>query len=346
MKLKIEYVPIDSIVPYEGNAKLHPPAQIEQIKRSMEEFGNIDPIGVWHGEIVEGHGWHIAAKELGYKEIPIIRLDDLTDEQRRAYTLVHNKLTMNSGFDLDILIDELEDIDMDMEQFGFDIDMDDDDGYFGDERERTYNSVNLNEYDETRTEGYYQMPVLERCDFVPDRLIGFKYTKAAKDEDIGDDIGVHFFIDDYQFERIWNQPHVIIPRLAVYGCVLTPDFSLYMDMPRAMKVWNVYRSRLIGQMMQDEGYEVIPTLQWAEKETFDFCFDGLPQGGTVAVSSVGVVKDEDAVEIWEAGMREALDRLKPKTVLYYGSRIDFDFGCEVRYYDSNKRNGWGAVYGQ
>lgn len=121
-KLKIEYVPINSINPYENNAKLHPKEQIEQIKKSMQEFGNIDPIGVWHNEIVEGHGRFQAAKELGIDIVPVIRLDELTDEQRKAYALVHNKLTMNSDFDADLLDFELNDIlDIDMEQFGFNI---------------------------------------------------------------------------------------------------------------------------------------------------------------------------------------------------------------------------------
>ena len=124
-KLKIEYVPINSINPYENNAKLHPKEQIEQIKKSMQEFGNIDPIGVWHNEIVEGHGRFQAAKELGIDIVPVIRLDELTDEQRKAYALVHNKLTMNSDFDLDILSDELDKIfDIDMSDFGFDSDFD------------------------------------------------------------------------------------------------------------------------------------------------------------------------------------------------------------------------------
>ena len=124
-KLKIEYVDINSIKPYKKNAKLHPAEQIEQIKKSIEQFGMDDPIGIWKDEIVEGHGRLIACKKLGYTEVPIIRLDHLTDEERKAYTLAHNKLTMNSDFDLDILNDELLNIDtIDMSDFGFDIDLD------------------------------------------------------------------------------------------------------------------------------------------------------------------------------------------------------------------------------
>jgi len=122
-KLKIEYVKLSEIKPYKNNAKLHPKEQIDQIKKSIKEFGNIDPIGVWHGEIVEGHGRYIAAKQLKLDEVPIIRLDSLTDEERKAYALVHNKLTMNTDFDFDLLDSELDEIlDIDMSEFGFELD--------------------------------------------------------------------------------------------------------------------------------------------------------------------------------------------------------------------------------
>lgn len=126
--LIIDYVPIQELKPYERNAKLHPKEQIEQIKKSIKDFGFNDPVAVWHdGEIIEGHGRLIAAKELGLTEIPIIRLDDLTDQQRRAYMLAHNKLTMNSDFDLELLTKEIDSIiDFDMTDFGFDSLYDDD----------------------------------------------------------------------------------------------------------------------------------------------------------------------------------------------------------------------------
>ena len=121
MQLKIEYVPKSELKPYEGNAKLHPAEQVDQIIRSIEQFGFNDPLAVWKDNVViEGHGRLLAALEMdSIDKVPVIRLDNLTDEQRRAYTLVHNKLTMNSNFDMSLLELELEQIDMDMEQFGF-----------------------------------------------------------------------------------------------------------------------------------------------------------------------------------------------------------------------------------
>jgi len=121
MELKIEYLPIEELKPYANNAKEHPAEQIEQIKKSIQEFGFDDPIGIWKDEIVEGHGRLIAALELGIDTVPVIRLDHLTDDQRRAYALVHNKLTMNSDFNLDLLQIELDDIDIDLTDFGFDL---------------------------------------------------------------------------------------------------------------------------------------------------------------------------------------------------------------------------------
>lgn len=127
-KLKVEYLDINTLVPYENNAKEHPQEQIEQIKKSIQAFGMNDPIAIGQGNIIiEGHGRLLACKELGINEVPIIRLDHLTDEERKAYTLAHNKLTMNSDFDIDILNAELDDIiNIDMSDFGFDLSLDED----------------------------------------------------------------------------------------------------------------------------------------------------------------------------------------------------------------------------
>ena len=118
-------LPIEELNPYENNAKLHPKEQIDQIVRSMEEFGNNDPIAIDENNvIIEGHGRLLALKQMGEKEVPVIRLKHLTDEQKRAYILAHNQLTLNTGFDEGILAAELESIvGIDMADFGFDLDV-------------------------------------------------------------------------------------------------------------------------------------------------------------------------------------------------------------------------------
>ena len=124
LNLKIEYLPIDSLKPYERNAKEHPAKPVEQIKRSILQNGMNDPIGIWGAKntVVEGHGRLMACKELGYETVPVIRLDHLTDEQRREYALIHNQTTMNSGWDFPVLDAELTDLpDFDAEFFGFEM---------------------------------------------------------------------------------------------------------------------------------------------------------------------------------------------------------------------------------
>lgn len=129
--MKIEKINIEDVKVYENNAKLHPAEQIEQIKKSIQEFGNNDPIAVDENNvIIEGHGRLIALKELGYKEIEVIRLSHLNEEQKKAYMLVHNKLTMNSDFDLDLLQEELSNIvNFDMSDYGFSLMIENIDSY-------------------------------------------------------------------------------------------------------------------------------------------------------------------------------------------------------------------------
>lgn len=120
----VDMIPIGEIKPYKRNAKKHPQEQIDQIINSIKAFGMNDPIGVWGEEniIVEGHGRYLALREMGESgEVPVIHLDNLNDEQRKAYGLAHNKLTMNTNFDFSVLESELENLDefFDMADFGF-----------------------------------------------------------------------------------------------------------------------------------------------------------------------------------------------------------------------------------
>lgn len=123
--LKIEYLPVDSLKPYSKNARKHSEKDIQAICNSIEEFQFLDPIGIWSEKniIVEGHGRFIAAKRLGMETVPCIRLDHLTDEQRKAYALAHNKTAELSKWFDELLQSELAEIeDIDMELFGFDLD--------------------------------------------------------------------------------------------------------------------------------------------------------------------------------------------------------------------------------
>lgn len=340
MELQIEYIPLEKITPYPNNAKKHTEKDLEVIQNSISHFGMCDPIGVWGDKniIIEGHGRLMALKALGHTEAPCIRLDHLTDEERRAYTLAHNRSQEIAEWDDALLNIELESIEeIDMQDFNFDVfefvgadeEIDPEDKV--NERERTYKAYNLQFNDLERTAGKYQMPVIQReiINAPEKQPIGFNYVLSSKEKDRA----VHFFVDDYQMERVWNDPETYVEKLMDFDCVFTPDFSLYLDMPIAMQIWNTYRSRLIGQIMQDYGIKVIPTVSWGTPETFEFCFDGIEEGCICVVSTIGVKKDDEATEIWRSGMDEMIKRIKPYAIWVYGGEVEYDYkGIPVKYF--------------
>lgn len=319
--MKIIKVNIADLKPYEKNAKKHPKKQVEQIANSIVEFGMCDPIAVWGDDniIIEGHGRLLALKKLGYDEAPVIRLDHLTDEQRKAYTLAHNKVA-ESEWEFDLLDDELNDIlDIDMEQFGFEfVDTEKN-------KERTQQRVeNIHNLDKQSFEGVgqYDIPQLHPVYEMPEvkEWIGFNYVLSDKEPE---GKGVHFFVDDYQFNRVWNNPEKYVEKLKRYACVLTPDFSPYSDMPMATQIFNHYRKHWCGAYWQSHGITVIPTIRASTDErSLEWYLDGEPKGGIVAISSMWTATDEARAYFVDKEYKQMFKTLKPSKVLLYGKMID------------------------
>jgi hypothetical protein len=164
--------------------------------------------------------------------------------------------------------------------------------------------------------GMYDIPCLSPTDMTADSFIGFNYVKSCKDPG---GKGVHFFVDDYQFTRLWTQPDAYLDTLKRFKCVCTPDFSTYTDFPKAIQIYNHYRKHWLGAYWQMHGITVIPTLSWSDEASFEWCFDGEPVGGVVAVSSVGTQMNNTAKRLFMLGYQEMLNRLKPSVILFYGS---------------------------
>ena len=322
--MQIIYKRLEDIRPYEKNPRRNDKA-VDKVAASIRDFGFKVPIVIdKNGVIIAGHTRYKASVNLGLENVPCIVADDLTPKQIKAFRLADNKVGEISEWDEDLLKDELDELDYDMSEFGFDIEeelIDDGDDYEN-ERHRTDDAYNLGDFDANQVEGFYQMPMLHGSEVVPQKLIGFNYARSSKDYDSG----VHFFIDDYQFERVWNDPITNIDKLRSFKCVLTPDFSLYLDMPIAMQIWNIYRSRLIGQMMERQGLEVIPTVSWSTPESFVFCFDGLPKKKTLAVLTVGIKRSNESLDVYKVGIAEMVKRLNPKRIFLYGGFVDADYG--------------------
>lgn len=334
-EVKIFDADISKLVFNEKNPRQITKKSFEELKRKMQKrpkFIEAREVVIDENNVIlGGHQRVRAAQSLGHDTIRVKQVIGWTQEEKDDFMIDDN--ISDGDWDMDALgnwWDENEEAQKIIDSHTYTHD------YFGDERERTYKSTNLDQFDNTRAENKYQFPELMGSDATPDKLIGFNEAKSTTDYNVG----VHFFIDDYQFERLWNQPKNYTKLLAKFECVVTPDFSLYLDMPLAMKIWNIYRSRMIGQILEDAGCEVIPTLSWAGPETYDFCFDGLPKESTYAVSTVGVMRDEESKKLWVAGMNEAIKQLKPKRILLYGPNIDFDWhDIEVTKYGARSFGG-------
>ena len=136
--------------------------------------------------------------------------------------------------------------------------------------------------------------------------------------------GVHFFIDDYLFQRTWNDPWRYAHLLSGYQAVMTPDFSMFTDYPVAVQLYNHWRKHQLGAYWQRLGLTVIPSICWSDHDSYAWCFDGEPVGGTVAVSSVGTQKNPLARTLFLDGYEEMMRRLLPEKVIFFG---DVPTGC-------------------
>ncbi|MGN1133331.1 MAG: DUF4417 domain-containing protein [Oscillospiraceae bacterium] len=176
------------------------------------------------------------------------------------------------------------------------------------------------QYGLLETFGKYDIPKLEsvKLQEIPE-LISFNYAKSAKEKSSK---GIHFFVDDYQFVRLWNNPKSYINLLSQFRLVFTPDFSLYTDFPVAMQIYNHYRKHWLGAYWQSQGITVVPTICWSDEKSFDWCFDGEPVGGTVTVSSVGTQNNKQAKQAFMQGYDEMIKRLNPETIIFYGNVPD------------------------
>ena len=183
-------------------------------------------------------------------------------------------------------------------------------------------NYHMSDFHQCDSVGKYNIPKIVKESFIPPRLIDFSQALTSK----GFKAGIHFYIDDERFERIWRSPQRYLPILKRFSCVCSPDFSLYRDMPLAMKIWNVYRSRLLGQIMQRAGIRVIPTISWAGKDTYSFCFSGIDCNSVVSISTVGTLKSVEGQSIFQKGCRKMCSVIRPKAILLYGNIPDFDFG--------------------
>lgn len=180
-------------------------------------------------------------------------------------------------------------------------------------QQRNYENLNKRIFEGV---GEYNIPVLKSAVYEVENWISFNFARGCDEPERH---GIHFFIDDYQFMRLWTNPDAYLDKLGQFQAVCTPDFSTYTDFPKAIQIYNHYRKHWLGAYWQEHGIKVIPTISWSDEESFDWCFDGEPVGGMVAVSSVGTQGSARAAQLFEAGYNEMKRRLQPAQIVMYGT---------------------------
>lgn len=144
---------------------------------------------------------------------------------------------------------------------------------------------------------------------------GFEVTMCNDYKSFAPNKLVSMFIDDYVLERFWNKPLNYIERFKGCLATMTPDFSMLIGMPKPLQMFNVYRNRFVGHVWQQAGVNVIPTICWSDKASFEYCFEGVAVGSTVAVSNTGCLTDKH-LSFFDAGYSAMIDRLKPKQIVF------------------------------
>lgn len=163
--------------------------------------------------------------------------------------------------------------------------------------------------------GRYDFPRLEKTDMVAEKAIPFHEAAHAKDRDQW----VHFYIDDHRFECFWNNPAQYLHLLRSFQGVIAPDFSVFTSLPLAFQIWNTYRNRALACWLQKNDVPVIPNVRWGDEASFDWCFDGLPKDGTVAVSTNGCIRSKEDRAYFKRGLDEMVRRITPRTLVVYSS---------------------------
>ena len=161
--------------------------------------------------------------------------------------------------------------------------------------------------------GGFGMPLIKNEDIVLS-----SQTKSFNNRN-SDCVALHFFVDDYQFDRLWNSPERYINMFKNYQYICSPDYSIYLDYPKALQIYNTFKKQCLGAYYQAHGIKVVPTVSWSDEESYSWCFDGIEVGGCVACSSVGCMRDLEAKQRFINGFEKMIEVLQPKQILMVGN---------------------------
>ena len=180
--------------------------------------------------------------------------------------------------------------------------------------------------------GEYDMPVIRPYSgSIPDRIIPFNLAMSSSDYDCG----VHYYIDDYQFERVWRMPERYISKLRKYKCVIAPDYSVFLDTSVTLNAWTIYRSSVLAYYFQQNGIEVIPNMSVSFGKTKMASIEALPDKSVLSVCTLKANHNYFTQRIMRQYIREVIDAKHPTTLMIYGHQIEISAKIPVFYYENS-----------
>ena len=337
IKKELKTLAIGELIPYEKNPRYNDKAAAE-VAESIRQCGYCAPIIVDEKRVIlAGHTRYKALQRLGWDKVEVLIISGMTETQKKKYRLLDNKVGEAAEWDIDLLTEELDGLDFDDFDFGFDDLIPDP---FAEEaahdkhkQETLEKATNILQTGKAmfNGEGYYDIPILQPLEDLPpvNSWIGFNYVLSDKrTAEEKAETGVHFFLDDYQFERIWNNPDDYMEKLAQYAVVASPDFSPIQGLPMATQIFNHYRKHWVGAYMQQYGITVIPTIT-GNLDALPWFLDGEPKNAILLTSAMWTHTEDmerDYMTLWH----EIIDKLHPKVVVVYGkSPKECEKDCEI-----------------
>jgi len=195
-------------------------------------------------------------------------------------------------------------------------------------RKISYQNINLTQ--RMTLVGKYEMPEVKAyTGEIPIALTPYSM------KDTGNTHGaLHFYIDDYRFTGMYMWGHLsqFTEKVTPYKMVIAPDFSVYLDQSLALNLFQLYQNRFVSAYWQSEGLQVIPSVSWGNADSFEYCFDGLPQNSVLSIGGVGNSHHASMLQLWEYGVNLTIEQLHPKALIMYGAPKKLDLPVETYYY--------------
>jgi len=232
---------------------------------------------------------------------------------------------------------------------------------------RKINNFNLDYFAGATLIGAKELPLLRKTESVPTSVISFSEINRVESKK---DYYVDFFIDDYRFESIWRLIYLpntknnnliesfpnfhwlfnfdrmcqfdklyregmrLFKKLKRFAGIISPDFSMYPELPKIMREYNCFRSRAMAYYLEQNNFNVIPSVAWATEEDFEYCFDGIAKYSTVAISSNGCKNNEYSKNVFLCGVEELQRKIEPSTLIVCGSMQELEKYTNIKVYPS------------